>query len=172
MKQKNNRDDQTYWAQIGLQPPYSLEAEQAVLGSVLMDGSQISRVADLLRPEHFYLPEHQSVYRVMLDKMMVSQVIDFVTVLEAVKSETFFAGEEGKKYLFKMAQMVPAIVNIEHYARIIRNKFDARDYGKRRRSGWRFQTDDGVGSAKNLRYQPRSPKRRADTAQRVLGEQL
>ena len=149
MKQKNNRDDQTYWAQIGLQPPYSLEAEQAVLGSVLMDGSQISRVADLLRPEHFYLPEHQSVYRVMLDKMMVSQVIDFVTVLEAVKSETFFAGEEGKKYLFKMAQMVPAIVNIEHYARIIRNKFDARALMKAAREIMENAADPG-GDSKRM----------------------
>ena len=149
MKQKNNRDDQTYWAQIGLQPPYSLEAEQAVLGSVLMDGSQISRVADLLRPEHFYLPEHQSVYRVMLDKMMVSQVIDFVTVLEAVKSETFFAGEEGKKYLFKMAQMVPAIVNIEHYARIIRNKFDARGLMKAAREIMENAADPG-GDSKRM----------------------
>ena len=91
-----------------------------------MDSSCISRVADILRPEHFYLPEHQIVYRVMLEKMMASQVIDFVTVLEAVKADEFFAGEEGKQYLFKMAQIVPAISNIEHYARIIRNKFDAR----------------------------------------------
>ena len=97
-----------------------------MLGSVLMDSSCISRVADILRPEHFYLPEHQIVYRVMLEKMMASQVIDFVTVLEAVKADEFFAGEEGKQYLFKMAQIVPAISNIEHYARIIRNKFDAR----------------------------------------------
>ena len=126
MAQENKRNNRSFWAQDGLQPPYSLEAEQAVLGSVLMDSSCISRVADILRPEHFYLPEHQIVYRVMLEKMMASQVIDFVTVLEAVKADEFFAGEEGKQYLFKMAQIVPAISNIEHYARIIRNKFDAR----------------------------------------------
>ncbi len=120
------QDSRAYWGEDGLQPPYSLEAEQAVLGAVLMDSSCINRVADILRPDHFYLPEHQTVYRVMMEKMMSSQTIDFVTVLEAVKSDDFFAGEEGKSYLFKMAQMVPSISNIENYARIIRGKYDAR----------------------------------------------
>ena len=75
--------------------PYSLEAEQAVLGSILLDPQCINQVADMLRPEHFYLPEHQAVYRVMSQKMMDSQAIDFVTVLESLKAEGFFAGEEG-----------------------------------------------------------------------------
>ena len=96
----------------GLNLPYSLEAEQAVLGAILMEPECINQVADVLRPEYFYLPEHQAVYRVMSTKMMESQTIDFITVLESLKSEGFFAGEEGKSYLFKLAQMVPSISNI------------------------------------------------------------
>ena len=76
--------------------PYSLEAEQAVLGAILMEPDCINQVADVLRPEHFYLPEHQAIFRVMTAKLMESQLIDFVTVLEALKAEPFFAGEEGK----------------------------------------------------------------------------
>ena len=110
----------------GLNLPYSLEAEQAVLGAILMEPECINQVADVLRPEYFYLPEHQAVYRVMSTKMMESQTIDFITVLESLKSEGFFAGEEGKSYLFKLAQMVPSISNIGHYARIVREKFDVR----------------------------------------------
>lgn len=110
----------------GLNLPYSLEAEQAVLGSILIDPQCINNVADALRPEYFYLPEHQAVYRVMSLKMMESQPIDFVTVLEALKSEGFFAGEEGKAYLLKLAQMVPSISNIGNYARIVREKHDVR----------------------------------------------
>ena len=53
--------------------PYSLEAEQAVLGSILIDANSMNQVADFLRPEHFYLPEHQAVYRVMSVKMMESR---------------------------------------------------------------------------------------------------
>ena len=96
----------------GLNLPYSLEAEQAVLGSVLMEPNSLNQVADVLRPDHFYLPEHQAIYRVMSEKMMASQVIDFVTVLEALKTEGFFSGEEGKAYLLRLAQMVPSISNI------------------------------------------------------------
>lgn len=110
----------------GLNLPYSLEAEQAVLGSILIDPQSINNVADLLRPEFFYLPEHQAIYRVMSTKMMESQIIDFVTVLEALKSEGFFQGGEGKAYLLKLAQMVPSISNIGNYARIVREKYDVR----------------------------------------------
>ena len=53
-------DNRTYW-EDGLQPPYSLEAEQAVLGAILMEPSSINQVADILRPDFFYLPEHQTV---------------------------------------------------------------------------------------------------------------
>ncbi len=110
----------------GLNLPYSLEAEQAVLGSILIDANSLNQVADFLRPEHFYLPEHQAVYRVMSVKMMESKTIDFVTVLESLKSEGFFAGEDGKAYLLKMAQLVPSVSNITHYARIVKEKYDVR----------------------------------------------
>lgn len=106
--------------------PYSLEAEQAVLGAILMDADCINLVADKLRPEHFYLPSHQAIFGIMQTKLIESSTIDFVTVLESLKSETFFSGEDGKSYLLKLAQMVPSISNIENYARIVREKYDVR----------------------------------------------
>ncbi len=109
-----------------LNMPHSLEAEQAVLGAILMESDCINRVADVLRPEHFYLAEHRAIYGIMLEKMISSQTIDFVTVLEGLKNESYFSGEEGKNYLLKLAQIVPSISNIENYARIVREKFDVR----------------------------------------------
>ena len=106
--------------------PYSLEAEQAVLGAILMDADCIHQVGDVLRAEHFYLPEHQAIFRIMLQKMMLSQSIDFVTVLEGLKAENYFSDEEGKGYLLKLAQIVPSISNIGNYARIVREKYDVR----------------------------------------------
>lgn len=107
--------------------PFSLEAEQAVLGAILVEPETINRVADKLRSEHFYLPEHQAIYREMLTKMMEpGAIIDFVTILEALKNEGFFQGEEGKSYLFKLAQIVPSYSNIESYACIVREKADVR----------------------------------------------
>lgn len=110
----------------GLGLPYSLEAEQAILGAILVEPHCINDVVDALRAEHFYLPEHQSIYRVMSEKMNENRTIDFVTVLESLKSQGFFAGEEGKAYLLKLAQTVPFIPNLPNYIKIVREKFDAR----------------------------------------------
>ena len=117
--------DKTEYAD-GLNLPYSLEAEQAVLGAVLLDPNSLNQI-DGLRPENFYLPEHRAIYRVMCDKMMANESIDFVTVLDALKSEGFFSGEEGKNYLLKLAQLVPSISNIARYAAIVREKAQVRE---------------------------------------------
>lgn len=110
----------------GLNLPYNLEAEQGVLGAILIDSSAINNVGDILRPEFFYLPEHQEIFRVMTYKMMQNEQIDFITVLSSLKSEGFFSGEEGKAYLMKLAQGVPSIGNVEQYAKIVREKYDIR----------------------------------------------
>ncbi len=113
-------------ANDGLGLPYSLEAEQSVLGAVLVEPDSINEIADKLRPEEFYLPEHRAIYQVMLQKMIENRRIDFVTVLEELKSEGYFASEEGKNYLLKLANAVPFIANLENYAAIVREKYEAR----------------------------------------------
>lgn len=110
----------------GLGLPYSLEAEQSVLGAILVEPECIAQVADRLSPEEFYLPEHQAIYRVMLEKLINNQKIDFVTVLESLKDNGFFSGEDGKAYLLKLANTVPFLSNLPNYARIVREKSDAR----------------------------------------------
>ena len=124
-KKKEDYTDYSAYTE-GLNLPYSLEAEQAVLGSILIEPNTINEVADKLKAEHFYLPEHQAIYRVMIAKMMNSEIIDFVTVLEALKSDGFFSREEGKTYLLKLAQSVPSIGNVERYAVMVREKADVR----------------------------------------------
>lgn len=143
MRENGNEKEYAPYAD-GLNLPYSLEAEQAVLGSILIEPESINQVADALRPEYFYLPEHQAIYRVMSHKMMESQTIDFVTVLESLKSEGFFSGEDGKAYLLKMAQIVPSISNIAHYARIIREKYDVRSLIRVSREIMEDAMDPGV----------------------------
>ncbi len=116
----------TEQANDGLGLPYSLEAEQSVLGAILVEPDCINQVADRLKPEEFYLPEHQVIYSVMLDKFVNNEKIDFVTVLEALKSNGYFSTEDGKAYLLKLANMVPFLSNLPNYARIVREKYDAR----------------------------------------------
>ncbi len=118
--------DRTEQVNDGLGLPYSFEAEQSVLGAVLVEPDSINELGDKLKPEYFYLPEHQAIFRVMLQKMLENERIDFVTVLEALKSERYFAGEEGKAYLLKLANAVPYLSNLANYAQIVREKYEAR----------------------------------------------
>ena len=140
--------DKTTQVSDGLGLPYSLEAEQSVLGAVLVDPDQINQVADMLKPEFFYLPEHQAIFSVMLQKMMGNERIDFVTVLEALKSNGFFSSEDGKAYLLKLANIVPFIANLPNYAKIVREKYEARCLIKAAREITEQAMDPSVESEK------------------------
>ena len=142
--------DKTTQMNDGLGLPYSLEAEQSVLGAVLVDPDQINHIADILKAEYFYLPEHQAIFSVMLQKMMGNERIDFVTVLEALKANGFFSSEDGKAYLLKLANSVPFISNLPNYAKIVRDKYEARCLIKAAREITEQAMDPSVESEKLL----------------------
>ena len=103
--------------------PYSLEAEQSVLGAVLVDASCLSVVLDNLRPSNFYREEHQKIFEIMLHLFTTAQPVDFVTVLEQVCRENVFPSEaDAKVYLTQLVEIVPSTRNVEAYANIVREK--------------------------------------------------
>jgi len=106
--------------------PFSMEAEQAVLGSVLIDPACIPIVQAVLRPEHFYLPQHQAIFGVMAELEAVGGKIDPLIVLDKLKKEEVYDEAGGRNYLFQMAQAVPSTANVESYAHIVREKFYIR----------------------------------------------
>lgn len=106
--------------------PFSLEAEQAVLGSLLIDSNCIINVADILSPNNFYVPQHVSIYTVILEMYSNSRPVDPVTVLEELKTQGVYDDAGGKKYLYELAQAVPTTANIETYANIIKDKYYVR----------------------------------------------
>ena len=111
----------------GLKLPYSLEAEQSVLGAVLIDSSCLDRVAEILpNPEYFYLSNHKLIYETMLDMFTMGQAVDYVTILEKLKNDGKFEENECKTYLLQLAQIVPSVSNVESYAYIVRDKYDVR----------------------------------------------
>jgi replicative DNA helicase len=107
--------------------PFSPEAEQSVLGAILLDSSCLDRVAQILpRPEYFYQTNNSLIYATMLEMFTVGQPVDFVTVLEKLKENESFDETNGKAYLLQLAQLVPSISNVESYAAIVRDKYDVR----------------------------------------------
>lgn len=111
----------------GLNLPYSPEAEQSVLGAILLDAQCLDRIAEILpRADYFHLANHKLIYTAMLDMFTMGQPVDFVTVLEKLKQENAFDEASGKTYLLQLAQIVPSISNVESYAYIVRDKYDIR----------------------------------------------
>ena len=107
--------------------PFSLEAEQSVLGAILIEPNSISEVAVRLKPEHFYLPQHQAIYNIMMDlELERAGSIDTIMVLERLKAEGVYDDAGGKSYLLELAQIVPTAANIESYASIVLEKFYIR----------------------------------------------
>lgn len=102
--------------------PFSLEAEQSVLGAIILDPEKIRETANVLKTEDFYLEQHQNIYEAMRSLFLMSNTIDAVTLVdELVKSGTYDKAG-GKSYVSLLAQSVPSISNLPDYIRIIREK--------------------------------------------------
>ncbi len=112
----------------GTSKSFSLEAEQAILGSVLIDPSCFSTVSMLVRPDYFYMPQHKAIYTAMLSiDAAGSGAIDPLLILEMLRVEKVFSNDDdGKTYLFQLADIVPSTSNVEAYCKIIKDKFYIR----------------------------------------------
>ena len=106
--------------------PYSVEAEQAVLGSVLIDPFCLNEIAVQMKTEYFYIPQHREIYSAMSAMYELSQTIDFVSLLEKLKSDGVYDESGGKEYLTQLVQTVPSAANVLTYVAIIRERYYAR----------------------------------------------
>ena len=111
----------------GLKLPYSPEAEQAVLGAVLMEPEVLAQVAEILpKSEYFYVSTHKLIYSAMLSMFTQGKTVDFITVLETLKTDKSFDEATGKTYMMQLAESCPSISNVEIYAQYVRDKYDVR----------------------------------------------
>ena len=111
----------------GMAMPFSPEAEQSVLGAILLDASCLDQVTEILpRSEYFYQVNNALIYEAMLELFALGRPVDFITVLERLKENENFDESSGKVYLMQLAQLVPAISNVDSYAKIVREKYDVR----------------------------------------------
>ena len=103
--------------------PYSLGAEQTVLGTIILESAAMSRVAASLRPEHFHVGLHNQLFGAMYNMFVSNSPIDLVTVIESsVREKVFDNQDEARSYLLKLAEAVVNPSGIEDYARIITEK--------------------------------------------------
>jgi replicative DNA helicase len=113
--------------EFGAAAPFSLEAEQSVLGAILLEPSCLAVVMEILPgADYFYAVNNRLIYDAMMEMFTLGKPVDFVTILEKLKSSDRFDEGSGKVYLMQLANLVPSISNVDVYANIVRDKYDIR----------------------------------------------
>jgi len=108
-------------------PPQNIEAEQAVLGSIMIDPLAICKIMDSLKPEHFYKKSHRFIYTAMLALFNKNNPTDIVAVSDYLKSKDQLEVSGGRAYINDLALGVISSANIEYYAKIIAEKSVSRE---------------------------------------------
>ena len=112
---------------MGVNLPYSMQAEQSVLGAALLQANIIPELVELLRPEMFYARQNGQIFAEMVRLFTAGQTVDFVTLLDAVTGEGVFeSADAAKVYLTGLAETVPSISNVQAYAKIVQEKYLVR----------------------------------------------
>jgi len=106
----------------GRMPPQNVEAEISVLGALMIDSEAILKVADALRPEDFYMPQHGTIFSVMLTLFERRTPIDLVTVSDELTSRKQLDEVGGPAKLSSLVSSIATATNIAHYADIVRQK--------------------------------------------------
>jgi replicative DNA helicase len=102
--------------------PNNLDAERSVLGAILLDNHALNPAIEHLRPEDFFLDQHRRVFTQMIALSEGQQAIDLVTLTEELNRKGDLEASGGAPYLASLADGMPKVSNIEHYARIVKEK--------------------------------------------------
>lgn len=107
-------------------PPYSLEAEQAVLGSIMIRPDAYAEIADIMHEEIFYSEKHKKIFKGISLLMEKGNPVDYLSLKNTLDNMGFLDNVGGASYIAELVQMVPSASNIEYYARILERKFMMR----------------------------------------------
>jgi len=102
-------------------PPHSLEAEQAILGSILLDNEVFDQVSEALRGDEFYFKKHEFIFRAMAAAYDDGEPVDLVTVVNRLRADGTLDDAGGIAYLTSLATSTPTAANVMHYVRIIKD---------------------------------------------------
>ena len=101
-------------------PPHDIDAEQAVLGALLIDKEAFTSVSEKIKPEYFYDEKNKCIFECMLILYEERQPIDLLTLTSVLKKKKMFEKVGGSAYISSLTSVVPTASNIEHYCEIIR----------------------------------------------------
>ncbi len=103
-------------------PPQNIEAEQMVLGAILIENDSMNKVVELLSPDDFYKDTHRRIFKVMIDMFESGEAIDLVTLSDTLRGKVGLDSVGGASYLAYLVSLVPTAANIKNHARIVREK--------------------------------------------------
>ncbi len=140
-------------------PPQSLEAEKAVLGSVMLDNESIGKAIEMIDPSHFYRTIHQKIFAAALNLYERNEPVDLITLSEELKRQKILDEIGGSYYLTELAESIPSSANVEYHARIVLEKAVLRN-----------MISEGIAIARDCYEAGRDPFEILDRAeQRIFG---
>lgn len=140
-------------------PPQSLEAEKAVLGSVMLDNESIGKAIEMIDPSHFYRTSHQKIFAAALNLYERNEPVDLITLSEELKRQKILDEIGGSYYLTELAESIPSSANVEYHARIVLEKAVLRN-----------MIAEGIAIARDCYEAGRDPFEILDRAeQRIFG---
>ncbi len=103
-------------------PPQNIEAEQSVLGGILIENEAINKVMEILVPDDFYRDGHRKIYTALIDLSERDEPADLITLTNELRKKAHLDAIGGASYLASLIDSVPTAANIEYYAKIVREK--------------------------------------------------
>lgn len=103
-------------------PPHSVESEQSILGSILLDKDAIITVTETIKPGDFYKEAHKIIYECMLSLSNKGEPIDLITLTEELKNQGYLNDVGGISYITSLSTIVPTTSNVKYYADIVKDK--------------------------------------------------
>jgi len=107
-------------------PPHSIEAEESILSAILLDNSTLLDVLEILAPENFYRTAHQNIFAAIAELFAKAEPVDLVTLTNILRDKNQLEEIGGAAYLARIVDTVPSAINVQHYARIVRDKSSLR----------------------------------------------
>ena len=107
-------------------PPQSIEAEESIISAILLDNGTLLDVLEILAPEHFYRTAHQKIFAGISELFSKAEPVDLVTLTNVLRDNNQLEEIGGAAYLARIVDTVPSAVNVQHYARIVRDKASLR----------------------------------------------